>query len=935
MFNYATMKKMLILLLLPLAVLTMTTPLWANGISESDKFYSLQGIVRDKQTKEPLAGAAVRLDGESIFSIADNDGHYVFEKVPQGKHRLVIDYVSYLSVEMEINIDGDLEQVLELEPDLELLKGGVVSAVKRTNTEIAMIAQQHSGAVVQTGVSSVLISKTQDKDASEVIRRIPGISVIDNKFVMVRGLSERYNNVWINHGAVSSSEADSRAFSFDIVPSSQIDNIVVVKSPSPEYPADYTGGFIQIGTKSVPDKSQISVGIGAGMNTKTQFEDFQYYKGSSTDFLGFDSGYRNFKDGINTALQTQGKGISLIGGDFHNDWKTRTRTPLPNLSLSFSTSQKWTTSRNSVLSMLASLNYGNNYETHLDMQNNLYGVYDITHDRSNFLRRSSDDQFNHNVRLGAMLNLNYLSANGNSRYEFKNIFNQLGKDRYTYRKGTNAQSDYEESAEYYYQSRTTYNGQICGKHNFSAFNCLDWNLGYAYSNRNMPDRHRYTTVQNVESGNLEIDNLNDINREFSRLDEHIFSAGLNWQLTFPLWNTEPTVKLGAYSDYRSRKYNTRLFIYGYDGGLPVAWRQMDVTTELLQDVHYGESQLYLLEQVDHRNDYEGNNLLGSAYLSLNLPLGRWNIYGGVRFEHNKMELVSNTQKAEKSPTSVFYTGDDFFPSLNIRYQFNDRHQCRLAYGKSVNRPEFREVSSSVYYDFDLASNVQGNYRLKSAYINNFDLCYEFYPSKEELVSVSLFYKNFDSPIEWTYTVAGGTDLVYSYMNAKGADNYGVEVDFRKTLDFIGLRNFSINLNGSWIKSKVRFEEGSREKNRPMQGQSPYLLNAGLFWQNADKGWTASILYNRIGKRIIGVGRSIGNAGNEVRVPDSYEMPKNTVDLSVSKKFGALELRLSARDLLAEKVVFKQFQETGKGNKDQITRSFRPGQTINVNIEYRF
>lgn len=206
---------------------------------------------------------------------------------------------------------------------------------------------------------------------------------------------------------------------------------------------------------------------------------------------------------------------------------------------------------------------------------------------------------------------------------------------------------------------------------------------------------------------------------------------------------------------------------------------MNVPNELLQEKNYGENGLYLLEQVDWRNNYEGNNLLSAGYVGTNLPLGKLNVYAGVRFEHNRMELVSHTQKNEESPTSVFYTYDDFFPSVNAAYRLNDKHQFRLSYGRTVNRPEFREVSSSVYYDFDLASNVQGNYNLKPAYIDNLDFGYELYPSSGELISVSLFYKRFKNPIEWTYTVSGGTDLIYSYVNAKGADNYGVEVDIRK------------------------------------------------------------------------------------------------------------------------------------------------------------
>ena len=308
-----------------------------------------------------------------------------------------------------------------------------------------------------------------------------------------------------------------------------------------------------------------------------------------------------------------------------------------------------------------------------------------------------------------------------------------------------------------------------------------------------------------------------------------------------------------------------------------------------------------------------------------------------------MELISNSRDYEKSESSRHYKTDDVFPSLNTTYKINDQHQVRLSYGRSINRPEFREVSSSVYYDFDLASNVHGNTELKNCYVDNLDLRYEWYPSRGELISLAVFYKHFDSPIEWTYTVAGGTDLIYSYKNAKSANNYGVELDIRKNLGFIGLKDFSWSFNGALIKSKVQFEKGAKEEDRPMQGQSPYLINTGIFYKNAPLKMDIALLYNRIGKRIIGVGRSEGSTGDDSnsRVPHSYEMPRNTIDFSLAKKFGEhLELKLNVRDLLAEKIYYKQFADVtysdgSKKEVEEIARCYKPGRNIGLQAIYKF
>ena len=778
-----------------------------------------------------------------------------------------------------------------------------------------------------------------------MIRRVPGVSLIDDKFVMVRGLSQRYNNVWINGGAVPSSEADSRAFSFDLIPSSQIDNMQIVKTPSPEYPADYTGGFITITTKDIPAENTAELSVGGNWNDISSFSDFKYAKGSGTDFLGFDSGMRGLNGGINATMNSiAGNGVDLLNNGLNNDWRVRTMSPLGDLKLSGSLGRRWKLGDRQ-LGMIAAFNYSNEYRKYEDMQNNLYGVYDADKDQSNYLRYSVDDQYNHNVRLGAMLNFTLLSADGNSKYQLKNIFNQIGNDRYTWREGLSAQSDNENSAEYYYRSRTTYNGQITGKHTF-ALDELDWSASYSYANRNVPDRRRYLINDALEPGVMQLTSPNDISREWTKLDEHIVSAAVNDKHEFKFGSFTPSLKFGAYGEYRTRKYTTRDFIYNWNAAsntLPDGFRQNDLSEMLSDESYFGADRLYLLEEQHMRNNYKGNNYLGAGYFAANIPLGKLNIYAGLRYEYDHMELITNTRDNAESPFSHNYEYSDLFPSVNTTYKINDKHQLRLSYGKTVNRPEFREVSPSVFYDFDLASDVQGNTDLKPCYIQNVDFRYEFYPSKGELISIAAFYKYFDSPIEWTYTVTGGTSLVYSYMNAKRANNYGIELDIRKDLSFIGLPGFSWSFNGALIKSRVKFEEGSKEENRPMQGQSPYLVNTGIFYKNDKMQLDIALLYNRIGKRIIGVGRSEGTtSGNEtLRVPDSYEMPRDVIDLSASKKFGKhWEVKLSIRDLLAQKVYYKQFADVHYSNGtsrevEQITRVYKPGRNIGVSAVYKF
>lgn len=955
------------------------TPMWAQDI---------KGVVIDQKSKETLIGAVITAvpgngsknatqEKDGIKAVTDIDGNFSLQNLKDGTYTLYIKYVGYKTQKIDgVQLKGgkwidgkaivsskdtssknDASEkallTIALQPDEQQLNEVTITAVERRNTDAAMIQVAKNSPVIVSNVSAQEISRTQDTNAGEVIRRVPGVSLIDDKFVMVRGLSQRYNNVWVNGGAVPSSEADSRAFSFDIIPSSQIDNLTIVKSPTAEYPADYSGGFIIVNTKEIPAENSFNIAVGGNRNTSSAFKDFSYSKGSGTDFLGFDNGLRNLNGGIQAALNPQldanGKPVgdyatSLLGNGLNNDWLVKNRKPLGDLKLAASLNRRWMLGGRT-LGMLAAMNYTNEYRTYENMENNLYGIYDAANDKPNYLRHSVDDQYNNNVRLGAMLNFTFLSKDGNHKYQLKNIFNQLATSRYTWRDGVSAQSNLERSAEYYYRSRTTYNGQLTGKHTFTS-DALDWSIGYAYANRHLPDRRRYLIDDALESGVYALSTGNDISREWTQLDEHILSLGVNDKHHFKFGNFEPNLQVGAYGEYRTREYQTRNFIYNWnvsDNNMPSDFRHSDIPTLLSSEANMGYDKLYLLEEKQMRNNYRGHNTLGAGYLALSLPFGKLGIHAGVRFEHNDMELISNSRDYEKSESSRHYKTDDVFPSLNTTYKISDQHQVRLSYGRSINRPEFREVSSSVYYDFDLASNVQGNTELKNCYVDNLDLRYEWYPSRGELISLAVFYKHFDSPIEWTYTVAGGTDLIYSYKNAKSANNYGVELDIRKNLGFIGLKDFSWSFNGALIKSKVQFEKGAKEEDRPMQGQSPYLINTGIFYKNAPLKMDIALLYNRIGKRIIGVGRSEGSTGDDSnsRVPHSYEMPRNTIDFSLAKKFGEhLELKLNVRDLLAEKIYYKQFADVtysdgSKKEVEEIARCYKPGRNIGLQAIYKF
>lgn len=913
---------------------------------------TLKGQIVDKSTGEPVIGASVYFEDLKKGASTDLDGNYKIDGVPAGKHKLKVACITYVTIEVpDVEIKGGANTFdLVLEEATNLLNEIVVVSVRRMNSELAVIQATKQASVVMSGISSRAISKSQDRNAAEVVKRIPGVSIINDRYIMVRGLASRYNNVWINNSAVPSTEADTRAFSFDMLPSSQIENIMIVKSPSAEIPADFSGGFVKINTKSMPEENQMFLSYGMNANSQTHFNEHFYNTSSPTDFLGFDNGVRSLKSFVpkrinNNDLQ---KVTDITKGGFRNDWSVNEQRPFLDQKLNFMINRSYNVGGGAKFAFVGAINYSYSSQTYSDMLNARYGVYNNVVDCPEFVYNYTDNQYSIDAKVGAMLNLTYLK--GKNRYEFRQLFNQIGKNRYTTREGwQNLSARYnQEKQEYMYNSRTTYTGQFAGFHTLWGAD-VDWNVGYSYAGMNQPDRRIINREENQIYGDkyfgmMGIDQ-NEITRDFVDLDEHTISPALNVRIPIKIGGQSVSeIKTGLYGEFRSREYNNRLFLYRFNNyALPEDFVYRDVTGEILTDKYMGSDKMYIYEDTDNRNSYKGKNMLGAAYISYKFPIGDFNFLLGARMEASRMTLTSYDKIYEFSTVDKNYDQFDIYPSFNASYNINKKNLLRVAYGSSTNKQEFREVSSSVYYDFNLFSDVKGNPDLKKATIHNMDLRYEFYPSNDEYVTFALFYKYFINPIEWTYLDAGGS-YTYTFENAKSANNYGVEIDIKKNLGFIGIRELTFGLNAAVISSKVKFDKGtSLEKDRAMQGQSPYLINASLYYDQPKIGMSAGVLYNRIGKRLVGIGRVDTGSGASINndVPDTYELPRDVIDVVLSKKIGKqVEIKASFKDVLNQSIVFEQYPKFIDGNgslqeRSQKSRDFKPGANIFLGVQITF
>jgi outer membrane receptor protein involved in Fe transport len=938
MKNRLTGKSLFLLLLF------FCVSLRANHLNKS-----IQGYVRDSETSEPVIGAAVLVKGTTVGTSTDIDGYYDIQGLSGGKYTLEFRFLSYKTVEIECEtIDTITRLDVSLDNDDILIGEIVVSARTHSNTETAMLTTIKSLPQVTSGISAAQIVKSPDRIASEVVRRVPGVTIIDDRFVIVRGLAQRYNNAWINGLAVPSTETDSRAFPLDLVPSSQIDNLLVYKSPSPEIPGDFSGGFVKITSKGVPDENRTEFTYTTGFNTQTHGNDFRMNPGSSTDFLGFDRNKRTLSSHFPAHLGTitnPGEISRLTKGGFNNDWRIKTMEPFPDQRFSLMIARRKETAGSKTIGNITTFTYSNTLKGVEGMKNARYGIYSAQTDMPVFLDNYYDNQYSNDVRLGILHNWSFV-LNPFHRIEFKNLLNILGRNRLTERTGIKDMSSmyYREQTEILYSSRQTYNGQFSGTHDLSSNRILTWDIGYSYAGKTEPDRRIVTNqagVGRIEDIPVPTGNEN-ITRYFQDLYDHTISGAVNFNRTFREISFKPILKTGIYGEYHNRNYHVREFIYRYDN-LSYDERQFYLKLpfeEMLNEKYLGADKVYIDEITRKTNNYDASVLHGAGYAAFEIPLGKLVIYTGVRIENHYTKLTRDRSDAQDLTLMTEKTINDLdcLPSANLVYKFSEKHQLRMAYGRSVNRPELRELSPTVYFDFDLFNEIGGNENLKKASIDNLDLRYEFYPLFGETVSLGVFYKHFKNPIEWTFIDMGGS-LRYNYENAEAAESWGVELDVRKNLDFIGIRGFSLVLNTAWIENRVHFKPGEivSESDRPMQGQSPYVVNAGLYYQSENQGLNISLLYNRIGKRIVGLGKSNSiNPDINTLIPDSYEMPRNALDFTIGKTIGKnIELRCSVRDILSEAIVYKQFPKFEKDgaiyHREQITRQYNPGQSISVGV----
>jgi hypothetical protein len=718
-----------------------------------------------------------------------------------------------------------------------------------------------------------------------------------------------------------------------------IDNLLIYKTGAAENPAEATGGFIKISTKNIPDEDFMQLEYGIAYNDVTTFRDAYFLPAKTLDYLGAGSLSRalpaDFPANLNNLSIAQRDANAL---KLPTNWVAQQTVALPNQKLTFAFGKKWLLEEGAKLGTTTSISYNNSHSTRNNMLNYMYERYDETNETPVYLYKYESDVYTRDYKIGIMHNWAYQNIAG-TKIEFKNLLNQIGIDKTSNSEGWN---NYRVSNFRYfsnqYASRTTYSAQLSGNHRLynNDEHKIDWNLGYAYANKTEPDRQNRSykeTSPNIYQFVLpDVPSINELGRLYMTNHENVLTGGLNWENKINIGDFITTLKAGIYNEYKNRNFKERSLTYRNAYGSLSANEINALAFEtLFTEPYLGAGKVITIdEQTNIANNYAAQNHLTAGYISVTLPIGKFNINGGLRTEYNRMMLQGYYNAS--APVNVDNPALNIFPSLNTSYNLNEKNLIRIAYSKSINRPEFREIAPLTYYDFTEKNSIVGNPELLEATIQNIDLRFEHYPTPGETFTLAAFFKSFKNPIEM---VSIGAGSLFSFDNAKSATNFGAEVELKKSLNFIGLNNLSINMNASLIHSVVAFENQEGERNRALQGQSPYVINAGLYYQNDDMGLSSNLMYNVMGKRILVAAQL--NQGI-VEVPDIYEMPRHVVDFALNKKIGKqLELKFGIKDLLSQDHVTRQtfeFLKDGKVNTIAlINKQYNTGRTFSLGLNW--
>ena len=867
---------------------------------------NIKGTVLDKQTKEPLTGATIQITGTAQGVVADINGNYTLN-VNDGTYTITVRYIGYKDILLNsIKVKAETLLNFEMESDAQAL--GEVSVVAKKNLEgeraLQMERQKATLAIENLGAKEMSIKGISNVE--EGVKKITGISIASAGQLIVRGLGDRYSTTTLNGLPIASPNPDNKLIPLDIFPASTVQNITVSKVYDASAFADYSGAHIDISTKENVGSDFLSISFNAGGKFNTLGKDFyrmdrdgSLFKTPSLDQKLIDMSLTDFEE------------YARHNRLFNTSFQVSKKTALPEFGGNIGFGKRFTLGGNEV-SVLGSIGVSNDLQT---MDNASIRTLEAT---GNTLNEFNYDSYSNELKIAALGNLGYsFRTSDHIGYTFFYARNAI--DTYLRREGVDYEDHHLIGSNNVTHIYSLQNHQVNGKHYFGKQWDLNWSGSYSKTSSDEPDRRQVMFIREDDQIKLFKLNRQETMRYFGSLNEDEWVGDLTASYRFGDNN-----KLQAGFTYKdkNRDYMGTRFYYNLNKLNPTITDIYDTDSFLnMENVENGSITIDRKKQP--KDSYTAGNSIYAGYIATEYyPVAPLLVNLGVRYEISKqwVDYYTDGGKAERSELNK----NDLFPSLNMKYQMNEKNSLRFAFSRTVTRPSFIEMAPFLYQESYGSAQIRGNADLQNGYNYNIDLRYELFEKNGDMLSITAYYKHLKAPIERVQTLSGGS-AVHSFRNADNGMATGVEIEFRKEI----VKDLRFGVNGSYMYTNVKLPEGGAYTNsqRALQGASPYLANADLTYSPAfsnDRQLSVALLYNLQGPRI----HSVGISG----LGDIKQQPVHTLNFTGSYRFNRrFAVKLQVNDLLNQDILFKQEVPT-TGDKVEVER-FRKGTGFEVGFSY--
>ncbi len=856
------------------------------------------GKVVDGDAAVPLAGARVVVVGTTLSTLTKVDGRYALAAVPAGTVTLRVAMIGYGPKSVtdvivkagdvttqDISLGGQATQLEELSVTAQVEQGSVNSALDE---------QRYSVAIVNA-ISAEQIARSPDGDAAAALQRMSGATIQDGKYLNMRGLGDRYTQASLNGARIPSPEPERKVVPLDLFPSALLEEITTSKTFTPDQAGDFSGGAVDIKTREFPGRRYLAFSVSAGFNDAVTGKSSVFAPATGRDWVALGASPRarpaTFEN-VDFTQQLSPTQANTLVNSLRNVWSARRRTGSPNGGFGMSLGGTLPTGGTG-LSYLLSGSYAYTQEIRTGQQRAFAQPASTVGGNVTEIDRFDGSTGRNSALWGGIANFS-VNVGAHSKISLNNTYNRTMDNEARFETGTSEQLALPlQLQRLRYIERNIYASQLGIHQELADRHFLDLGLTVSGVSRKEPDRSEVVYETSTGTPSWYGFSNEAAVRTFADLDEQNYEGSASWQFRFGATPGNRFVQIGGL--YRSTTRDATNRAYSISLLRPLSAADRGLTPEELFDGRFtqGSADNFRISPIAQGGSYDASDRLSAGYGMLTLELGKsLELIGGVRVEHSTVEVRSRSTAGEPSLATPSYT--DVLPSLAFNYRAGENTNIRLSATQTLSRPEYRELSPILFREVIGGDNVKGNPDLKRALIRNFDLRWEWYPRGGEVVSLALFAKQFSDPIERVYQGTSGTRII-SYVNAKGADNYGVELEVRKGLDAVaaGLQSFTAFANATLMRSSIRIDQNSGSITNPerkMVGQAPYVLNAGLTWRHPSADASATLLFNRVGERISEAG--------EVPLPDVVEEPRNVLDASIAfPLFGGLAARADAKNLL--------------------------------------